>query len=60
MRATGGDTTSGQHQNLVGHGDSGKPVRNGQHCAVTSQILQRLLNQPLGLAVQIASGFVQH
>ena len=54
------DLAVGQHNNVVRVLDGGQPVRDDQHRADGPHLFQRILNQKLGLGVNIRRGFVQN
>ena len=50
----------GQYNDIVRVLDGGKPVRHDQHRADRTHFFQAILNQQLGLGVDIRRGFVQY
>ena len=50
----------GQHDDVVGVLDGGQPVGYDQHRADRAHLFQRILNQDLGLGVDVCRGFVQN
>ena len=54
------DLAVGQHNNVVRVLDGGQPVRDDQHRADGPHLFQRILNQKLGLGVNIRRCFVKN
>lgn len=50
----------GQHDDVVGVLDRGQAVGDHEHGADAAHLFQRILNQQLGLGVNIRCGFVQN
>ena len=60
MRPALNDPPAVEHQDLIRPNDRGKPVRDHDAGAAEHQILQRLLNQPLGRRVDARGRFIQN
>ena len=59
MRSPLDDLSLRQHENAVRIPDGRKPVRHHEARAPREQLLQRVLDRPLGLRVHRAGGFVE-
>ena len=53
------DLSLAQQDDIIRMLDGGKPVGDDQHSADILHLLQRILNEDLGLGVDIGGGFVQ-
>ena len=59
VRAALDDHALVEHDDLVGADDGGEPVRDHQRGAVLRHQLERILDFPLGVAVERGGGLVE-